>query len=108
MLLGQAAACRLPVVATTNTGAEDLVIDAVEDFAVTIRSPEAIREKVLYLYENPEVREKMSQAALRCFEAIGGWDANGVSEAAVCANALGQRLCAVREPSPKIVVERSG
>jgi hypothetical protein len=31
----------------------------------------------------------------------------GMGEAAVSANALGQRLCALREPSPKIVVERS-
>jgi len=39
----------MPVVATTNTGTEGLVINAVEDFAVPIRRPEAIREKVLYL-----------------------------------------------------------
>ncbi len=72
MVMAQAMTCGLPVNATTNTCAGDLVTDGVEGFIVPIPNPEAIREKLLYLYENPEVREKISQAALRCVEPIGG------------------------------------
>jgi glycosyltransferase involved in cell wall biosynthesis len=77
MVMAQAMACGLPVIATTNTGAEDLFTDGVEGFIVPIRNPEAIREKVLYLYKNPEVREQMSQAALRRVQTPGGWNEYG-------------------------------
>lgn len=50
----------------------------------------------------------MIRLVSRRVQAIGGWNTNSVSEAVVWANLLGQRLCAVREPSSKIVVERSG
>ena len=77
LVMAQAMACGLPVIATTNTGAEDLFTDGVEGFIVPIRSPEAIREKVLYLYEHPEVRDAMAQAALRRVQTIGGWQEYG-------------------------------
>jgi glycosyltransferase involved in cell wall biosynthesis len=52
MVMAQAMACDLAVVATTNTGGEDLFTDGVEGFIVPIRNLEAIREKVFCLYEN--------------------------------------------------------
>jgi glycosyltransferase involved in cell wall biosynthesis len=73
----EAMACGLPVIATTNTGAEDLFSDGVEGFIVPIRDPEAIREKVLLLYDNPELLSEMSQAALRRVREIAGWDQYG-------------------------------
>jgi len=45
LVQGQAMACGVLVVATTNTGAEDLFSDGVEEFIIPIRNPEAIREK---------------------------------------------------------------
>jgi len=92
MVMAQAMACGLPVIATTNTGAEDLFTDGVEGFIVPIRNPEAIREKVLYLYENPEVREQMSQAALRRVQAMGGWNEYGDQVAHAYAQALTGRV----------------
>jgi glycosyltransferase involved in cell wall biosynthesis len=71
---GEAMACGLPLIGTSNTGAEDLFTDGVEGFIVPIRDPAAIREKVLLLYNDPELREEMSRAALRRVKAIGGWD----------------------------------
>jgi glycosyltransferase involved in cell wall biosynthesis len=70
----QAMACGLPIIATTNTGGEDVATDGVEGFIVPIRDPEAIREKVLYLYEHPGVQREMSQAALSRAQNVGGWD----------------------------------
>lgn len=77
LVQAQAMACGLPVIATTNTGGEDLFSDGVEGFIVPIRSPEAIREKIVYLYEHPDVREEMAQAALKRVENLGGWDTYG-------------------------------
>lgn len=77
LVQAQAMACGLPVIATANTGAEDLFTDGVEGFIVPIRDPEAIQEKVIYLYEHPEVRDQMGRAALRRARALGGWNRYG-------------------------------
>lgn len=77
LVQAQAMACGLPVIATTNTGAEDLFTDGVEGFIVPIREPEAIREKVMYLYEHPDVREQMAGAALERVRSLGGWNVYG-------------------------------
>jgi len=77
LVQGQAMACGLPVIATTNTGAEDLFSNGSEGFIVPIRDPEAIREKIVYLYEHPEHREHMAQAAYRRVLSWGGWDRYG-------------------------------
>jgi glycosyltransferase involved in cell wall biosynthesis len=76
-VLAQAMACGLPVIATTNTGAADLITDGAEGYIVPIRDPEAIREKVLHLYRNPGLREEMGRAALRRVKELRGWDAYG-------------------------------
>jgi len=73
MVQAEAMACGLPVIATTNTGAPDLFTDGEEGFIVPVRNPEAIREKVLLLYENPELQAEMSKAAIRRMAEIGGW-----------------------------------
>jgi glycosyltransferase involved in cell wall biosynthesis len=64
----QAMACGLPLISTTNTGAEDFIEDGKEGFIIPIRSVEAIKEKILFFYENPEKRELMSAAAQRKVE----------------------------------------
>ncbi len=91
LVQAEAMACGLPVIATTNTGAEDLFTDGVEGFIVPIRDPEAIREKVLMLYRDRQLREQMAQAALRRVRAIGGWNTYGESAARIYAEALAQR-----------------
>ena len=53
-----------------------------------IRSPEAIREKVLYLYEHPEVRDEMATRALSRVQSLGGWDTYGEQVAAFYQEAL--------------------
>ncbi|HZO80959.1 MAG TPA: glycosyltransferase family 4 protein [Candidatus Binataceae bacterium] len=74
MVQPQAMACGLPIVATTNTGAEDLITDGVEGFIVAIRDPQAIRDRVLRLYRDPDLRDEMARAAKRRIESINGWD----------------------------------
>jgi glycosyltransferase involved in cell wall biosynthesis len=77
LVQAQAMACGLPVIATTNTGAEDLFTDGVEGFIIPIRSPEAIREKIEWMIDNRERRDKMSAAALEQVKSLGGWNRFG-------------------------------
>lgn len=87
-VMAQAMACGLPVVATDRTGAEDLFTDGVEGFIVPARSPEAIREKVIHLYEHPQEREEMALAALRRVRALRGWNHYGEQMVSVYRHAL--------------------
>lgn len=73
MVQSQAMACGLPVIATTNTGAENLFTNGVEGFIIPIRDAQAIREKVLFLYENSQVRDEMASRALECAQNLGAW-----------------------------------
>ncbi len=88
LVMAQAMACGVPVIATTNTGAEDLFTDGVEGFIVPIRDAGAIREKILTLYENPAMREQMGEAALARVRALGGWNSYGERMAAMYQAAL--------------------
>lgn len=63
MVIVQAMACRLPVICTTNTGGEDIVRDGVDGFIIPVRDVEALKEKLQYLYDNPEMCKKMGGAA---------------------------------------------
>jgi glycosyltransferase involved in cell wall biosynthesis len=73
----QAMACGLPVIATPNTGAEDVLTDGQEGFIVPIRDSRAIRERLEWLLEHPAERRTMGEAARRRAEARAGWGAYG-------------------------------
>lgn len=53
----------LPVVVSEHTGSEELVRDGVEGFVVPIRDVDALKERILRLYENPGLRREMGVAA---------------------------------------------
>jgi glycosyltransferase involved in cell wall biosynthesis len=73
LVQGQAMACGCPVLASTNTGSEDLFADGVEGFIVPIRSPETLREKLQQLADDPALQRHMSEAALLRVRHLGGW-----------------------------------
>jgi glycosyltransferase involved in cell wall biosynthesis len=77
MVQGEALACGCPVIATENTGAEDLYTDGVEGFIVPIRSSQAIADKLQLLADDFSLRKRMSDAALIKVKDIGGWDNYG-------------------------------
>lgn len=64
MVQAMAMACGLPVVITTNTGGEDIVRNGVDGFIVPIRDVAALKEKILFFYENEEARHTMGASAL--------------------------------------------
>jgi len=73
MVQAQAMACGLPVICTTNTGGADIVREGRDGFIVPIRDVEALKEKILYLYEHPEVRRAMGDSARRRVQAGFSW-----------------------------------
>jgi glycosyltransferase involved in cell wall biosynthesis len=91
LVQAQAMACGLPVIATTNTGAASLFTDGREGFIVPIRDPAAIREKILYLYEHPDVRDAMSQAARERVQGLGGWNEYGDRTLSIYEDGLARR-----------------
>ncbi len=91
LVQAQAMACGLPVIGTTHSGAEDLFTDGVEGFIVPVRDPASIREKIIFLRDNPKVRDSMAEAALRRVRQLGGWDRYGERMTAVYGDALAAR-----------------
>lgn len=77
MVQPQAMACALPVIHTTNTGGEDIVRDEIDGFCIPIRDVEALKQKILFLYENPDLRDQMGRNALEQARKSLSWDEYG-------------------------------
>ncbi len=73
MVLVQAMACGLPVITTTNTGAADAVREGRDGFIIPIRDVAALKEKILFFYENPEAGRSMGEAARKRVQAGFTW-----------------------------------
>ncbi|AUD06414.1 glycosyltransferase family 4 protein [Spirosoma pollinicola] len=77
MVQGEALACGCPVIATANSGSEDLFTDGVEGFIVPIRSPGRIAEHLQQLADDPGLQARLSEAAISRVSAMKGWDTYG-------------------------------
>ena len=73
----QAMACGCPVIASQNTGADDLFEDGKEGYIVPIRDTNAIADRLQRLADDADLRSSMSEAALQRVRAIGGWEQYG-------------------------------
>jgi glycosyltransferase involved in cell wall biosynthesis len=77
MVQPQAMACGLPIIHTKNTGGEDIVRNGVDGFCIPIRDVEAIKEKILFFYENPDKQTEMGVNALKQARNSLSWDNYG-------------------------------
>lgn len=102
LVQAQAMACGVPVIATTNTGAEDLFTNGVEGFIVPIRDVDAIAEKIAQLLSRPNDREMMGQAALKRVAEMGGWDSYGQKILSAYASGLISKTASVHGESRKM------
>ncbi len=91
MVIPQAMACGLPVIATTQSGAEEAVRDGVEGFLVGVRDVPALRRRILELYEDPERRRAMGRAALARVREGFTWDDYGDRVVAAYGGVLARR-----------------
>ncbi|MAF80317.1 glycosyl transferase group 1 [bacterium] len=73
----QAMACGLPLICTPNTGGEELVEDGKEGFIVPVRGIDAVKEKLTYLYENPDKQKEMGEAAKKKVQHGFTWNEYG-------------------------------
>ena len=77
MVIPQAMACGLPVVCTTNTGGEDVVRHGQDGFVIPIRDVQAIKEKLILLYQNRELCREMGRSARERVNAGFSWSDYG-------------------------------
>jgi glycosyltransferase involved in cell wall biosynthesis len=61
----EAMACGVPVVISTNTFADDVVTDGVDGYIIPIRDPEAIAERLKYIYQHRAERDRIGDAGRR-------------------------------------------
>ena len=77
LVQGQALACGCPVLASTNTGGEDLFTDGSEGFIVPIRDVAALRDRMQQIADDPLLQQRMRAAALARVKGLGGWNDYG-------------------------------
>jgi len=73
LVLGEAMAAGLPVITTTNSGGEDLIIDGVEGFITRPADALALLEAFEKMVGNPDKMKAMGHAALRKAGELGDW-----------------------------------
>jgi alpha-maltose-1-phosphate synthase len=88
MVMAQALACGCPVIASTNTGGEDLFTDGEEGFIVPIRDVTILAERLQQLADNPAQQKTMGQRALVRVQHLGGWNTYGEQAMAIYSKEL--------------------
>lgn len=77
MVMPQIMGCGVPVIATTNTGGEDVIDNEKTGFIVPIRDPDAIAEKIQMLRDDPHRLAEMKAAAGATAGRDISWNAYG-------------------------------
>jgi glycosyltransferase involved in cell wall biosynthesis len=77
MVMGEAMACGCPVVASGNTGAQDIFTDGQEGFIVPIRSSESILRALQQLADDPCLATNLRRRCVERMHAVDGWDGYG-------------------------------
>jgi glycosyltransferase involved in cell wall biosynthesis len=77
MVMAQALSCACPVIASRNTGAEDLYTDGIEGFIVDAGQDDVLAARLQRLADDPPLRQRMSETALERVRTIGGWSSYG-------------------------------
>lgn len=89
LVQAQALACGCPVIATPNSGSENLFTNGVEGFIVNPCNVVELVDSFMKLSDNPSLRETMSQKALLKVKNIGGWSTYGKQIVQVAKEAKG-------------------
>jgi glycosyltransferase involved in cell wall biosynthesis len=65
VVIHEAMACGVPVIATTNTGGPDVIEDGVDGYVVPVRSPEALADRISYMRSKHGLAAEMGREALK-------------------------------------------
>ena len=76
-VLLEAKACGLPVICTTNTGAEDIVREGIDGFVVPIRDVDALKTRILWAYDHRSLCSEMGRVARENALLGNRWDDYG-------------------------------
>lgn len=79
LVMGEAMGNGLPVIATTNTGADDLYTDGVEGFIVPAGNADMLADKIQCLADDILLRTRMRAVALSRARVLGGWEVSGAA-----------------------------
>ncbi|MCJ8210235.1 glycosyltransferase family 4 protein [Mucilaginibacter sp. RS28] len=77
LVLGEALSYGIPIVATENTGADDLITDGKEGFIVPIRDSTSIAAKIQQLADDSELYDRVKANAVNRASSLKGWDESG-------------------------------
>jgi glycosyltransferase involved in cell wall biosynthesis len=77
MVVPQAMACGLPVITTTNVGANHLISNGLNGFIVPIGDPESIAMNLQKLYENENLRKQQGINSRKTAEKVSTWSDYG-------------------------------
>ncbi|MDA0240417.1 MAG: glycosyltransferase family 4 protein, partial [Proteobacteria bacterium] len=89
LALLQALGAGLPVVATAESGAEDVIEQGREGFIVPVHDQAALTERLEFLIDNPPLRDEMAIAAKRRVAEGFGWSDYGDRAVALYNQVLG-------------------
>ena len=91
LVIGQALACGMPVIATTHTGGPDVLEEGVTGFIVPPGDVGALQSALTTAYENREMLTEMGREARRRVEQARGWGEYGDGVVAAFGHALQRR-----------------
>ena len=74
LVLGEAISYGLPIIATCNTGADDIMVDGKEGFIVPIRNSKAIADKLQILADSPTLLRQMRNDSYAKSREFNGWE----------------------------------
>ena len=77
MVQAQAMASGLPIICTTNTGGEDLIQEGKSGFVIPIRDLNALKDKILFFFENRLACKEMGIAAKERVQDTFSWNNYG-------------------------------
>jgi alpha-maltose-1-phosphate synthase len=101
LVQGQALACGCPVLCSTNTGGEDLFSNEIEGFIVPVRDVMALTDRMQQLSDDPALQSRMSEAALRRVNTLGGWQDYGDRWESLLEALIATKSLAPRPPPTK-------
>lgn len=77
----EAMACACPVIASANTGADDLFTDGVEGFILPVGDVDGMADRLTRLHGDRALQGAMAEKSTRRVAALGGWDSHGEAAA---------------------------